>query len=93
MPITERFDIFFGDFGQVAVIAGTDVDVLYDRDYDESLEVAGGVPVLTAALESLPAVSNGTSVEFPKGSGTQYKVRAVRQQDDGKIVELVLEEV
>jgi hypothetical protein len=93
VAIVERFPLFFGDFGTVAVIAGVDVDVLFDRDYDESLETAGGVPMLTAALDSLPAVSNGTAVEYPKGSGTNYKVRNVRQLDDGKIVELVLEEV
>lgn len=93
MALTESLDLFLADFGvDVTLSGGSVVRAIFDHP-DEV--IADGMVMstgyrLTVKSSAVAALANGSTVTI---AGSSYRVRSVRQLDDGSFSEVSLSKV
>lgn len=93
--ILSDLDGMFDDWGDSITIAGTAYDGLYDREYVETKDMAGFMPVFTLKTSEASGAVTGTAVAVTSVingiTAKVFKVRVRQVQGDGT-TKLVLEE-
>ena len=90
MSFSENLDVYFSDFSVALTWDGDDYPCLFSNKYDE-LSFQSGGRLIKAVVKSAD-FAGLTQGEIVTIEGTDYSVANLRPLQDGKILELILEE-
>jgi hypothetical protein len=88
MAFTEHLEGYFVDFGEIAKWQNRQVNVIFDNEYSQNLEMAGKNPVVTVKEADMPGVKRGQSLVI---NGKTYVIQSPPQPDGQGLMRLELE--